>query len=74
MGVYSNENSPFAIKRPAPNKPRLLAEKGGRIFARVRYNAISSHESRLAALTRDTKERGLETKFLRNFCVKHSAL
>ena len=23
---------------------------------------------------RDTKERGLETKFLRNFCVKHSAL
>ncbi len=25
-------------------------------------------------MSRDTKERGLETKFLRNFCVKHSAL
>ena len=37
VGVYSNENSPFAINAQSPNKPRLLAEKGGRIFARVRY-------------------------------------
>ncbi len=37
VGVYSSENSPFAIKRPVAYRPKVLAEKGGLNFARVRY-------------------------------------
>ncbi len=32
------------LNAQSPNKPRLLAEKGGRIFARVRYKCYEKLE------------------------------
>ncbi len=37
VGVYSSENLPFAIIAQSSIMPKVLAEKGGLIFARVRY-------------------------------------
>ncbi len=65
----------------------FVKELGGRVV-RVTGDQKSSHyllqrlsvavqrgnAASVMGTIRDTKERGLETKFLRNFCVKHSVL
>ncbi len=41
-GVYSSKNRRSRLYAQSPIKPKVLAEKGGLIFARVRYNASTA--------------------------------
>ncbi len=42
MGVYSSENRRSRLYAQSLIKPKVLAEEGGLIFARLRYNYVAA--------------------------------